>query len=262
MIEEAQREMRSILRIETLREPLRAVSIGQRPGVGAVRTAARARQSIYRLAVEAYLLLQGLERGDPDAMNAVVRSTLIAPLEEWRRFELAIGLAVSEALAEASQSPLQLHLLGGDSSGSIATIGRFAVYWQQRTPHYADPQLEPSEIVSREIIKAYGLSIGADRPDLVVVDRDLSVVISIIEVKYLAGDTANARFREAVDQVVRYARGYVSPGQTGPLIGRSLVALSHGAPSLVDKQVIVPASIDFEGVMRGELVPWANRILA
>ena len=262
VIEQAQQAMCSVQRIEALREPLRAVSLGQRPGAGAIRTAARARQPIYRLAVEAYLLLQGLERGDPEAMNTIARTALIAPLEEWRRFELAVGLAAGEALAEACGAPMQLHLLDGDSSGPIITAGRFAVHWQQRTPLFNAPELEPSEVITRDILKAYGLSIGADRPDLVIVDRDLSAVVSVIEVKYLAGDTANARFREAVDQVVRYARGYAPIGETGPLIGRSLVALSNGAPVLLDADAGAPASVDFEGIKRTELASWAAKLVA
>ena len=260
VIEQAQREIRSVQRIEALREPLRAVSLGQRPGPNAIRTAARARQPIYRFAVSAYLLLQGLERGDPEAMNTVARTALIAPLEEWRRFELAVGLAVGEALAAACDTQAQLHLLGGESSGPIITAGRFAVYWQQRTPHYSAPDLEPSELITRDILTAYGLSLGADRPDLVIVDREQSAVAAVIEVKYLAGDTANARFREAVDQVVRYARGYTPLGETGPLVARSLVALSHGAPVLLDANVGAPASVDFAGIMRTELACWADRL--
>lgn len=261
VIEEAQREMRAVQRIEALRDPLRAVSLGQRPGIGAIRTAARSRQQIYRLAVAAYQLLQGLERGDPDAMSTVARTALIAPLEQWRRFELAVGLAAGEALATATGAPLHLQLLGGDSSGPIMTAGRFAVHWQQRTAHYTAPELEPSELTTRDVLKAYGLSIGADRPDLIVVDQEQSAVAAVIEVKYLAGDTANARFREAVDQVVRYARGYAAPGQTGPLISRSLVALSHGAPLLIDTDASAPASVDFAGITRTELSSWAARLL-
>jgi hypothetical protein len=262
VIEQAQRDMRSVQRIEALREPMRAVSLGQRPGPNAIRSAARIRQPIYRFAVQAYLLLQGLERGDPEALNTVARTALIAPLEEWRRFELAVGLAVGDAIAAACDTPLQLHLLGGESSGSILTVGRFDVYWQQQTPYYSAPALEPSELSARRILKAYGLSLGADRPDFVIVDREQSAVAAVIEVKYLAGDTANARFREAVEQVVRYARGYAPLEETGPLVANSLVALSQGAPVLVDSDASVPATVDFAGIMRGELACWADRLAA
>lgn len=260
VIEQAQSGMRAVQRLEALREPLRAISLGQRPSAGAVRSAARSRRALYRLAVDAYLLLQGLERGDPVALDRVARSALIGPLEEWRRFELAVGLAVSEALGVALDLPVQLSLLGGDTSGPIATVGRFAVHWQQRTALYTQPQLEPSEIVMREIMAAFNLSIGSDRPDLVVVDQDAQQVVSIIEVKYVAGDTSSGRFREAVDQVVRYARGYAPPGGTGPILARSLVAISRDAPTLVDLSAQVPGSVDFEGITRNELAAWASRL--
>lgn len=260
VIERAQGEMRAVQRLEALREPLRAVAIGQRPGAGALRSAARSRRQIYRLALEAYTLLQGVERGDAAAIERVARSALIGPLEDWRRFELAVGLAVAEALAEATDAPMRLSLLGGDTAAPIATAGRFGVYWQQRTAHYTMPPLEPSEVVTREILAAFNLSIGADRPDLVVVDHDAGQVVSIVEVKYVAGDTASGRFREAVEQVVRYARGYAPPGATGPILSRSLVAISRDAPSLADLSADVLGSVDFAGIMRSELSAWADRL--
>lgn len=260
VIEQAQSRMRAVQRLEALREPLRAISLGQRPGVGAVRSAARSRRVLYRLAVDAYLLLQGLERGDPAALDRVARSALIGPLEDWRRFELAVGLAVSEALSDALDLPVHLSLLGGDTSGPIATVGRFAVHWQHRTALYTPPQLEPSEVVTREILAAFNLSIGSDRPDLVIVDQDAQQVVSIIEVKYVAGDTSSGRFREAVDQVVRYARGYAPTGATGPILARSLVAISRDAPALADLTAEVPGSVDFDGIRRNELAAWASRL--
>lgn len=262
VIERAQGEMRAVQRLEALREPLRAISIGQRPGPGAVRSAARSRRQVYRLAVEAYTLLQGIERGDPAAIDRVARSALIGPLEDWRRFELAVGLAVGEALADALDQPMQLSLLGGDTAAPMVTAGRFEVFWQQRTPHYVMPELEPSELVTREILAAFNLSIGADRPDLVVRDREADAIVSIIEVKYVAGDTSSGRFREAVDQVVRYARGYAATGATGPILARSLVAISRDAPVLADLSADVLGSVDFAGIMRSELSSWAARLAA
>jgi hypothetical protein len=260
VIEQAQGEMRAVQRLEALREPLRAISIGQRPGAGAVRSAARSRSQIYRLAVAAFELLQGIERGDAVAIEQVARSALLGPLEDWRRFELAVGLAVAEALANATGETLTLNLLGGDTSSPIATAGRFAVHWQQRMSFYVTPALEFSEVLTRDILSAYNLSIGADRPDLVVVDREAQNVVSIVEVKYVAGDTAPARFRDAIDQVVRYARGYAPIGAIGPILARSLVAISRDAPALTDLSAEVPASIDFDGIRRNELAAWAARL--
>ncbi|MDR7062490.1 MULTISPECIES: hypothetical protein [unclassified Sphingopyxis] len=262
IIERAQGEMRSLQRLTALREPLRAVALGQRPGSNTVRVAARSRRLVYRLAVEAYELLQGIERGEASAIEDVARTALLGPLEEWRRFEIAVGLGVAEALAEATGAPMTLSLLGAETAAPIATAGRFAVYWQQRTPFYSAPAPEPSEVLTRDILAAYNLAIGSDRPDLVVVDQSVQRVVSIIEVKYVAGDTAPARFRDAVDQVVRYARGYAPTDAIGAILSRSLVAISRDAPALDDLLAEVPGSIDFEGIKQKQLAVWAARLVA
>jgi hypothetical protein len=262
-IETAQRELRAVQRIEALREPLRALSLGQRPNPGAVVEAARSRRPLYRLAVDAYRLLQGLERGEPEAMERVARSALLAPLEDWRRFELAVGLSLGEALARAGGGPLQLYLLGGDSSGPIATAGRFSIYWQQRTMYYQAPQLEPSEVATRDVLKVYGLNSGGDRPDLIVVDRDKDAVAAVVEVKYVTGGTPSDRFREAVGQVIRYGRAYAPAGATGSLLARSLVAISRDAPERIDPVGNAPFSVDFDDLTQPHgLDAWAAALLA
>ncbi len=263
MIQSAQTDMRKVQRIEALREPLKAVSLGQRPNAGAVRDSARARRPVYRLAVEAYQVLQGLERGELEAMECVARTALIGPLEDWRRFEMAVGLAAGEALGRASGVPLQLHLLGGDSAGPIVTAGRHAIYWQHVTPYHAPPVLEPSEVTVRAALADYGFAAGTERPDLIVVDRDLNAVVAIIEVKYIAGDTAMARFREAVDQVVRYGRSYGPAATREALLSRSLVALSRHAPARIGHAAPAPFSIDFEQLRQPHgLDAWAAAVLA
>lgn len=260
-IEAAQTQMRRVQRIEALREPLKAVSLGQRPNADAVRDSARSRRPLYRMAVDAYRLLQGLERGERNAMDKVARSALIAPLENWRRFELAVGLAAGEALARASGGPLHLHLLGSTSAEPIVTAGRFAVYWQQVTKYHTPALLEPSELATRDVLRDYGIAIGTERPDLIVVDRDADQVAAVIEVKYIAGDTATARFREAVDQVVRYGRSYAPPGATGALLERSLVALSQGARVRMAHTAPAPFCVDFEAISQPHgLDAWAAAV--
>lgn len=263
VIETAQTDMRKVQRIEALREPLRAVSLGQRPSPGAVRDSARSRRQVYRLAVDAYQVMQGLERGDRDAIMRVARSALIAPLEDWRRFELAVGLSVGEALGRASDAPLQLHLLGSDSSSPIVTAGRFAIFWQQITSYHTPAPLEPSELAARAALKDYGIQVGTERPDLLVVDREKDAVVAIVEVKYIAGDTANVRFREAVDQVVRYGRSYAPAAERDALLSRSLVAISKDAPVRVKNDAPAPFAIDFAGLKRPDgLDAWAAPLVA
>lgn len=262
-IESAQTDMRKVQRIEALREPLRAVSLGQRPNAGALRDSARSRRQVYRLAVDAYQVMQGLERGDQEAIMRVARSALIAPLEDWRRFELAVGLAIGEALGRASDAALQLHLLGSDSSSPIVTAGRFAIFWQQITRYHSPAPLEPSEISARAALKDYGIQVGTERPDLIVVDRDKGAVVAVVEVKYVAGDTANARFREAVDQVVRYGRSYALEGGRDALLSRSLIAISKDAPARVNHDSPAPFAVDFETFKQPDgLTAWAAALVA
>jgi hypothetical protein len=260
-LESAQAEIRKVQRIEVLREPLKAVSLGQRPSAGAVRDSARSRRPLYRKAVEAYRLLQGLERGEAEAMDRVARSALIAPLEDWRRFELAVGLGIGEALARATGGSIHLHLLGSDSSGPILTAGRFAVYWQQITKYHAPAPQEPSELATRNALKDYGIAVGTERPDLVVVDRDSDTVVAVVEVKYIAGDTVTNRFREAVGQLVRYGRSYSPVGDSGPLLDRSLVVLSRNAPVRVQRVAHAPFCADFAAITQPHgLDAWAAAV--
>ena len=69
------------------------------------------------------------------------------------------------------------------------------------------------------MLAAYDMAAGSDRPDLVVVDDEAGRTAAIVEVKYLAGDTANARFREAAGQIVRYGRGFGAEADLPALIG-------------------------------------------
>ena len=64
------------------------------------------------------------------------------------------------------------------------------------------------------------MALSPDRPDLVIADRLAGQAVGIVEVKYLAGDTASARFREAAGQIVRYARGYRPEAEVDGLVSR------------------------------------------
>lgn len=262
LIEQSQQDLRKVQRLEALRDPLRAVALGRKPATGAVREASRARRQIYRQAVEAYNVLRGLEINDPVAVNTVARSALFGPLEDWRRFELAVGLAVGEALGRTTGTDTQIHLLGSKSSDPIVTAGRFAVYWQQTTPFYESPPAEPSEERSRDALAAYDLAAGTERPDLVVVNRELGAVVSVIEVKYIAGDTVTGRFREAVDQVVRYTRAYAPHAELDALVSNCVVTLSRDAPAIVHDNGRAPLAIDFNGIKQNGLDAWAARLVA
>lgn len=262
LIEVAMSAISSVKRLDALREPLKHIALARRPGPNALRDAARSRHALYRRAVSAYSVLRRMERGDSQAISTVLRSTLIGPLEQWRRFEIAVAVSIGQALSNHLKLPLRLSLLDSRPGIPILRCGKYALYWQSGGGIYKAPSPEPSEHRLKTVLDAYDLSTFVDRPDLVLIDEQDQSAIAIIEVKYLAGDTANTRFREAADQIVRYTRGFSTPATNDALIWRSLIALSQGAPTLADSFAVAPCAIDFEQIKNGLLRNWIrNRVL-
>lgn len=232
-----------VRKIESIAAAMAEVDLMRRPSPSALRAAARSRRRTYRLAYEAYTALAAVEAGDLEVIETLLRDTLVAPLEIWRRFELATALAIAEALSRATSIPLRLDVLAGDNRRPVATVGRFSVYWQSRTPWYDSPEPERSELVAREMLALYNLKPDSDRPDLIVADSEKNAVVAVIEVKFFsaAAEDAFDRLREATHQVVRYARGYRSLDTISSLLARSAIVLvrrpelppSEGAPSVL-----------------------------
>lgn len=263
LVEGIMTDIAAVKRLDALREVLKSTSVHRRPGPGALRDAARSRRMIYRLAIAAYNILAQIEGGDEAALQSVLRSTLVGPLEEWRCFELAIGLGIGEALSKETGQPLSLNLIGKAAGVPIISCGRYDIFWQGGGGLFNPPALEPSEKRLETALGAYGLELATDRPDLVVTDRLSGRAKGIIEVKYSAGDTVNARFREAAGQIVRYARGYAADGEIDGLIRASLIALTRSPPALLEETATAPRAVDFEGLTDGRLQLWIReRLLA
>lgn len=237
--------------------------LNRRPAAAAIAEASRSRRKVYQLATEAYRHLLAIEEGKPDVLAALLQDTLVGPLEPWRRFELAIGMSIAEALAAVQSVSLDLNLMVGDKRRSLARSGRFAVFWQSATEHYRAPPLEPSEIVERRILAAYGIAAGSDRPDLVVIDQIKKEVVAIVEVKYLTSEDATDRVRSAVSQIVRYARGYTELGSADALLGNCIAVMSGGIENIVqpNMQPGLPAVMDFASINSGRLTKWAAQLL-
>ena len=263
LAEEAMEDLTAVKRLDSLREILKGVAVRRRPGPGALRDAARSRRMIYRLAIAAYDTLARIEAGDEEALRSVLHSTLIGPLEQWRRFELAVGLGIGEALSAETGEPISLALLGKGSGAPVISCGQYDIFWQSGGGLFTAPALERSEESLEAVLVAYGMHLAADRPDLVVVDRLAGRVKGIVEVKYLAGDTASARFREAAGQIVRYARGYTPEANIDGLVRASLIVLSRPPPHLLDERAAAPRSVDFAGLTDGRMRLWVKeRLLA
>jgi hypothetical protein len=255
--------LEQVRRIHTIALIVADATSAKRPGSSALLEAGRSRRGIYQRARAAYETLIRIESGDPETIAAMLRATLLAPLEPWRRYEMAIGFSIAEALANDAQRPLVLNLMMGDTGTPIVRAGPYSIYWQWRTDFYRQPALEPSEHVVRHILDAYGLSAASDRPDLVVVDVERNAVAAVVEVKYLTAEDASDRVRSAVAQLVRYARLYHPIDQTGPLLGRSLVAVSQGLEGISIPDPLpptIPMICDFAAIQRGQLVAWVERV--
>ena len=261
LIEESMADVAAVKRLDALREPLKAVALHRRPAPGVLRDAARSRRMIYRYAVAAYNTLTALEAGDEEALLRVLRSTLMSPLEQWRRFELAVAIGVGEAIAQETGRVMDLAVLGKAAGEPIIRCGRYAIFWQTGGGLYRSPPLEPSEARLEALLEAYGMGLAADRADLVIVDEDARLAIGIVEVKYVAGDTAKARFREAGEQIIRYARGYAPEARIDGLVRASLIALSSQTPSLLDDSATAPHAVDFSGMRSGWLRTWVRERL-
>ena len=263
LIEAAMSEIAAVKRLDALREPLKHVATNRRPESGGLRDAARSRRMIYRHAIAAYNTLTGIEAGEEAALQRVLHSTLIAPLEQWRRFELAVAVGIGEVISEVTGEEMSLSVIGSLQEQPIIQCGRFKIYWQSGTALFSNPPLEPSEIRLESALSAYGMQLSAGRPDLVIVDQEEGSVAAIVEVKYLAGDTAAERFREAAAQVVRYARGYSNSASIDNLVSRSLIVLSMDAPKIIDCATPTVWAVDFPAMRQGALRGWVrDRLLS
>ena len=253
----------AIRRFHAVHQAAKTIDLTRRPGPQALKEASRSRRQIYVLAGRAYRVLQLIEAGDPDAIVAVLNDTLLGPLHLWQRFELAVGLGVARALSTALSQPVALGFLGGGVQ-PISRVGGYEIHWQGRTQAYEQPEPEPSEALTAELLGRYGLSLGADRPDLVVLDGD-GTAVAIVEAKYFSSeenDGADA-LRGAVGQLVRYARGYRLMPQVDDILEHSMVAVSrHEAGKVPEpKPYGLPVIVDFEGLVQRRLEPWARRLV-
>ena len=243
-----------VRRMEFFRSVATEMPVTRRPLASSLIAAQRSRRKLYRLAYDAYQLFVAIERGDQDVIASLLKNTLLVPLENWRRLELAVALAAGEAISSATGKPLDLAILGLDAKTPILRCGPYAIYWQTPTNLYTQPPLEASEQKAQEIFVAYGLSASGDRPDLIVINEVTRELISIIEVKFHAGDNPTARFREAIYQIVRYGRGY--NGDPDAIMERSVVAMNTTVPLLEAAIPGIPVAFSFDDILNYKFATW------
>ena len=254
-----------IRRFDAIHQAAKQLNLTRRPSAQAAKEASRSRRTIYVLAYEAYNSLQAIEAGDEVSIFNLLNDTLLGPMHVWQRFELTVGLGLARALSAALLRPIALGFFGGGRE-PIATIGAYEIYWQSRTVAWCAPPLDPSEVIVSKLLREYGLQEGMDRPDLVVLDRDTDEAVSIIEVKYFAGSETDRAdvLRGAINQLVRYARGYRGIDKLDDLLDHSIAALvrteSGWNPEIVPHGL--PLVVSFEEITRLKLKSWARRLIS
>ena len=253
---------RNVMQIDKLRSSLISTDIRKKPGHDDLANAARSRKRIYRECTLPYKLLLDIESGRTDVIRDLLKSTLIAPISKWRRYEVAVGMGIGQAISENIGEPLNMSLFFRASHEPIITCGKYSIFWQSDcgAPRYSIH--DKSEEMLKRILNAYGMNIGSERPDLVVLDRETHKVVGIIEVKYLEGeDYVSNRFRQAASQIIRYARLYSQDDQADDLIRRSLIAVNIGTRSLGDEDAVVPRFVNFHDILNERLNEWVDKHL-
>ena len=105
---------------------------------------------------------------------------------------------------------------------------------------------------------------GWDRPDVVIVDDDTKVVVSVIEVKYFANSSNDGKsaVRAAVEQIVRYARGYTKNIEDHHLLSNSIIApIRFQGEGTQSHSLGIPNVIDMEAIEGGALNHWASTLI-
>jgi hypothetical protein len=110
------------------------------------------------------------------------------------------------------------------------------------------------------------LRVGWDLPDLVIVDTKSAQVVSVVEVKYFEGRANDGKgpIRNAVEQVVRYARGYRPENAWDSLLAHCLIIPFYSFLSaLLHVQPGVPCVLDYTALRNDLLIDeWALGLLA
>ena len=230
------------------------------PSGNDVRMARSSRLLLYRKAAAAFDLLRAVERLDAEAVETLLNGTLIGPVERWRQFELALALAMAEAVANVTGSEARLRVVLPGAADVLIAVGKFAVRWQRAGPTFARPRLERWEERVDEILGNYGLSAGYDRPDVVLYEIESGRTLAVGEAKYFENDDWTDRLRDAVGQVVNYARGYeASQGDADAIIARSVVALWSVEGRTPTASPRTPFVTTFDDLRMG-LGDWAERV--
>ncbi len=260
-------------RSKLLREVMLSPSGRKRPGGAAVRDARKSLSPLYQGAATCMIAFEDIERMDPEAIKALMSSTLVAQLEDWQKLELATGLAAARALSDASGEHMRWK--GSITGGSeITTVGRYSIHWQYAIDKRGDHQLDPSELLVRETAEAIQAGLGKARADITIRERVthpetgqlVTMDLSHLECKwFVSTNSANSAIGDAITQLVRYCRDSrpTHIDEARLMLKDCSVVTSMLADFDEATDGSKPTGLtDFAGLMQGSLIPWAHRLHA
>lgn len=252
-------------RSKLLRDVMLSPAGRRRPGGAEIRDACKSLSPLYRMAADAMLAFEGVERFEGNTIKALLSSTLIAQLEDWQKLELSAGLAMAEALAKVCGTPMRWK--GSIAGGSeIASVGRYRIHWQKALPKRPDSQLDSSEIMIRKVAEALDAGLGLARTDITVIDETTGAAISHLECKWFGSpNSANSAITDAIEQLVRYCRdsrpASVASAESLLLDCSVVIAGLSGFNASLDG--VKPVGLtDFAGLANGHLALLAERLHA
>lgn len=262
---EVARLLERVQHIEAIYRARQDSRVRSRPSAVALAQAVASRRATYRLAAVAYRSLIEIERGDSDALGTLLRQTLIAPLTAWQSLELALGLAMSEALSRVTGLPLEIETILPGTGSAVFRCGHYRIFWQSRTEAYRAPPMGPFEEMAASALKGYGLEPGDDRPDVVVLSSATKKVEAVGEAKFFNDQETAWRdaVRGAVDQIIKYSRGYRPSDEVSGLLERSVIGVSSLPPGVtISAATGAPHLLPFGSFNSNALDEWAKSVIS
>lgn len=235
----------------------------RRPGSAAIRDARKGMSTLYRMAADAMLLFEGIERMDEAAIRTILSNTLVAQLEDWQKLELATALSAAEALAQTTGE--RVRWKGSIAGGSeVAAVGRYKVRWQNALPKRAIEHLDASEAMIRDAAEALRAGMGLARADISIRHADTGLDVAHFECKWFGSPlSVSSAIVDALSQIVRYCRdsrpGSVEQAQAMLRDCAVVCAGLSGFQEAMDGSTPVGLT-DFSGLASGALSGWATRL--
>lgn len=192
------------LKNDILREILLSPLGKRKPSKSAIRLASKSRVALYQKALNAYNMLDRIERKEDLAIRECLEHSLIADLDYWQQLELGVGVKAASAISDIIEEPISFNFPFRPGE-PIAQIGNFQVFWQYTIPQRPCDKLDLNEKWTKEIANGLGIKTPNSRADIVVVCESREVCV--FECKYSESEEVPTQIIvEAISQLVRYVR--------------------------------------------------------